>query len=188
MTRSTTFHREPNTRPGRVPGLGCGARGSVDLAGSRAQVTASGTRLRAGRSRRSSTGSVVRTSSTVPRSSGWSPHWPTGCLIRPTLWLPPRLGSGVVESRPFGGTFTLDAPRRRLGINTVLTGRPRDTEVTERVLFALVANRALAPSYEAGRRGLDQPRAAASSSYDGRPSPGRHPMIISCGRSRLHRT
>jgi hypothetical protein len=62
------------------------------------------------------------------------------------------------ESRPFGGTFTLDALWRRLGIDTVLTsldtgpsstprrGRPRATEVTERVLFGLVANRALAPT------------------------------------------
>jgi hypothetical protein len=62
------------------------------------------------------------------------------------------------ESRPFGGTFTLDALWRRLGIDTVLRGldtgpdstprrgRPREVEVTERVLFALVANRALAPS------------------------------------------
>ena len=62
------------------------------------------------------------------------------------------------ESRPFGGTFTLDALWRRLGIDTVLSGldtgpdgtprrgRPREIEVTERVLFGLVANRALAPS------------------------------------------
>ena len=57
-----------------------------------------------------------------------------------------------------GGTFALDALWRRLGIDTVLQGldtgpdstprrgRPRDTAVTERVLFGLVANRALAPS------------------------------------------
>nr|WP_219420065.1 hypothetical protein [Pseudonocardia nigra] len=58
------------------------------------------------------------------------------------------------ESRPFGGTFTLDALWRQLGIDTVLRGldttprrgRPRDTSQTERVLFGLVANRALAPS------------------------------------------
>ena len=62
------------------------------------------------------------------------------------------------ESRPFGGTYLLDALWRRLGIDTVLTsldpgpggkqrrGRPRDTAATERVLFGLVANRALAPS------------------------------------------
>src|SRR3954471_24987514 len=62
------------------------------------------------------------------------------------------------ESRPFGGTFVLDALWRRLGIDTVLKGldtgpdgrprrgRPREVEVTERVLFGLVANRALAPS------------------------------------------
>jgi hypothetical protein len=61
------------------------------------------------------------------------------------------------ESRPYGGTFVLDTLWRRLGIDTVLTGlqagtsrprrgRPRQVEVTERVLFGLVANRALAPS------------------------------------------
>ena len=58
------------------------------------------------------------------------------------------------ESRPFGGTFVLDALWRRLGIDTVLRGldakprrgRPRDSATTERVLFGLVANRALAPS------------------------------------------
>ncbi len=60
------------------------------------------------------------------------------------------------ESRAFGGTFTLDALWRRLGIDTVLRGldakakprrdRPREVETTERVLFGLVANRALAPS------------------------------------------
>ena len=61
---------------------------------------------------------------------------------------------GFLESRPFGGTFTLDTLWRRLGIDTVLRGldakprrgRPREVEVTERVLFGLVANRALAPS------------------------------------------
>src|SRR5580765_6217292 len=54
------------------------------------------------------------------------------------------------ESRPFGGTFALDALWRRLGIDTVLKGldtgpggtrrrgRPREVEVTERVLFGLV--------------------------------------------------
>jgi hypothetical protein len=56
------------------------------------------------------------------------------------------------ESRPFGGTFTLDALWRRLGIDTAIRGlaaapprrgRPREVEVSERVLFALVANRAL---------------------------------------------
>jgi hypothetical protein len=57
------------------------------------------------------------------------------------------------ESRPFGGTFTLDALWRRLGIDTAITsldtkarrGRRREVGVTERVLFALVANRALDP-------------------------------------------
>ena len=55
------------------------------------------------------------------------------------------------QSRPFGGTFTLDGLWRRLGIDTAITalaakprrGRPRESTLVERVLFALVANRAL---------------------------------------------
>ncbi|NKQ55651.1 IS1634 family transposase [Amycolatopsis sp. K13G38] len=62
-------------------------------------------------------------------------------------------GAGPAElaftsSRPVGGTLVLDALWRRLGIDTVmarlLEGRKRDPR-TERVLFALVANRALDP-------------------------------------------
>jgi hypothetical protein len=80
-------------------------------------------------------------------------------LLDPADALAATAGSELqfLQSRPFGGTFTLDALWRRLGIDTVLRGldagtsrprrgRPRDTEVTERVLFGLVANRALAPS------------------------------------------
>jgi hypothetical protein len=77
-------------------------------------------------------------------------------LLDPADALAATAGSELefCESRPFGGTFTLDALWRRLGIDTVMRGldttprrgRPRDTEVTERVLFGLVANRALAPS------------------------------------------
>ncbi len=55
----------------------------------------------------------------------------------------------VTDSRPVGGTHLLDALWRRLGIDTAMTGllagRKLDARV-ERVLFALVANRALAPS------------------------------------------
>jgi hypothetical protein len=58
-------------------------------------------------------------------------------------------GLSFVSSRPLGGAHVLDAMWRRLGIDTVmarlLKGRRRDPMV-ERVLFALVANRALAPS------------------------------------------
>jgi IS4 transposase len=54
-----------------------------------------------------------------------------------------------LESRPLGGTHVLDGMWHRLGIDKVisglLTGRRRDPRV-ERVLFALVANRALAAS------------------------------------------
>jgi hypothetical protein len=58
-------------------------------------------------------------------------------------------GPAFVESRPLGGTWVLDALWRRLEIDTMMRrlfkGRRLDPS-TERVLFALVANRALAPS------------------------------------------
>ena len=58
-------------------------------------------------------------------------------------------GLEFTESRPLGGTWALDALWSRLGIGTemrrLLKGRRRD-ETAERVLFALTANRALAPS------------------------------------------
>jgi hypothetical protein len=62
-------------------------------------------------------------------------------------------GLAFTESRPYGGSYVLDALWQRLGIGTILTGlraagrgRPRDGAAAERVLFGLVANRALAPS------------------------------------------
>ena len=77
---------------------------------------------------------------------------PDRCAERDRRW-----ELAFCESRAFGGTFTLDALWRQLGIDTVLKGleggrgrarrgRPREVEVTERVLFGLIANRALAPS------------------------------------------
>jgi hypothetical protein len=58
-------------------------------------------------------------------------------------------GLEFTGSRPLGGTWALDALWARLGIGKetrrLLKGRRRD-ESAERVLFALVANRALAPS------------------------------------------
>jgi hypothetical protein len=58
-------------------------------------------------------------------------------------------GLEFAESRPLGGTHVLDALWERLGIGPamreLLTGR-RLGPSAERVLFALVANRALAPS------------------------------------------
>ena len=57
------------------------------------------------------------------------------------------------QSRPFGGAYVLDALWQRLGIGKILAGlassgrgRPRDVQAAERVLFGLVASRALAPS------------------------------------------
>jgi hypothetical protein len=62
-------------------------------------------------------------------------------------------GLEFTESRPYGGAYVLDQLWHRLGIGTILAGlpssgrgRPRDAAAAERVLFGLVANRALAPS------------------------------------------
>jgi hypothetical protein len=58
-------------------------------------------------------------------------------------------GLEFVESRPLGGAWLLDGLWHQLGIDTLLrrlaAGTRRDP-IVERVLFALVANRALAPS------------------------------------------
>src|SRR3954469_23203976 len=58
-------------------------------------------------------------------------------------------GLEFVESRPVGGAWLLDGLWHRLGIDTLLrrlaAGTRRDL-IVERVLFAFVANRALAPS------------------------------------------
>jgi len=55
----------------------------------------------------------------------------------------------VLDSRPLGGTWTLDRVWERLGlgaaIRRVATGRRLDGEAVERVVFALVAQRALRP-------------------------------------------
>jgi Transposase DDE domain len=58
-----------------------------------------------------------------------------------------------VSSVPFGGAYVLDQLWRRLKIDQIVgrvgqpkRGRRRDMTATERVLFALVANHALAPS------------------------------------------
>jgi transposase len=72
-------------------------------------------------------------------------------LLDPADALTAAAGAGLTftESRPLGGSFALDGLWRRLGIDTairrLLAGRRFDERV-ERVLFALVAGRALAPS------------------------------------------
>jgi DDE family transposase len=62
-------------------------------------------------------------------------------------------GLEFMSSVPFGGAYVLDQLWRRMRIEQVISrvgqprrGRRRDMTATERVLFALVANRALAPS------------------------------------------
>jgi Transposase DDE domain len=56
----------------------------------------------------------------------------------------------LVDSRPMGGAYVLDQLWQRLGIDTAirtaLTGQRVDGDRVERILFALVANRALKPS------------------------------------------
>src|SRR5204863_136220 len=55
---------------------------------------------------------------------------------------------GVGQSRPFGGAYVLDALWRRLGVADAIAaavGARRFATDVERVLFALVANRALRP-------------------------------------------
>jgi hypothetical protein len=58
-------------------------------------------------------------------------------------------GLEFTESRPLGGTWTLDALWSQLGIGPAMRKLLKDRRLddsAERVLFALVANRALAPS------------------------------------------
>jgi Transposase DDE domain len=72
-------------------------------------------------------------------------------LLDPAAALRATAGSDLsfIGSRPWGGTDVLDGLWRRLGIDTAMTkllARRRITSPFERVLFGLVANRALAPS------------------------------------------
>ncbi|HXZ72389.1 MAG TPA: IS1634 family transposase [Streptosporangiaceae bacterium] len=76
-------------------------------------------------------------------------------LLDPAGALAATAAPGLVflESRPLGGVHVLDALWRRLGIDAIIAGagqqgrgRPRDNGANERVLFGLVASRALKPS------------------------------------------
>jgi len=72
-------------------------------------------------------------------------------LLDPADALAATAGSGLTftDSRPLGGTFALDGLWHKLGIDTAirrLLADRRFDERVERILFALVANRALAPS------------------------------------------
>ncbi len=72
-------------------------------------------------------------------------------LLDPAAALKATAGSDLsfMSSRPLGGTDVLDGLWRRLGIDSVLNrllARRRVRSPFERVLFGLVANRALAPS------------------------------------------
>ena len=72
-------------------------------------------------------------------------------LLDPAAALRATAGSDLsfLGSRPLGGTDVLDGLWRRLGIDTAMTkllAKRRVSSPFERVLFGLVANRALAPS------------------------------------------
>jgi hypothetical protein len=72
-------------------------------------------------------------------------------LLDPAAALRATVGSDLsfICSRPLGGTDVLDGLWRRLGIDTVMSrmlATRRGNSPFERVLFGLVANRALAPS------------------------------------------
>jgi transposase len=67
-----------------------------------------------------------------------------------------------VESRPMGGALVLDGLWRRLGIDAVMAGLLEGRRLdpgAERVLFALVANRALEPSSKLAATGWVRERA-----------------------------
>jgi len=72
-------------------------------------------------------------------------------FLAPEATLAASAGEGFdfLDSRPLGGSWVLDGLWQRLGIDALLRralkGRRRD-QAAERVLFALVANRALSPS------------------------------------------
>jgi hypothetical protein len=73
-------------------------------------------------------------------------------------------GLEFAESRPCGGAYVLDQLWQRLGIGMILAGlassgrgRPRDAQAAERVLFGLVANRALADQVAGHPLGLINP-------------------------------
>ena len=69
----------------------------------------------------------------------------------------PARGSTSSGSRPLGGVWLLDGLWRALGVDRALAGvlgPRRFTTDVERVLFALVANRAIGSVLEARRRGV----------------------------------
>ncbi len=85
-----------------------------------------------------------------------APGRPGHAVSRPAAALAATTeGLEFTESRPLGGTWALDALWSRLGISPAmrkLLKCRRLDDSAERVLFALVANRALAPSSKLGQR------------------------------------
>ena len=110
--------------------------------------TTSGTRPPRPRRCGCCTTSAARTRSTRPRSSGW-PGRCAACWTRAGRRRCGEPGLAYAGSVAFGGPWLLDQLWQRLGIGAILTarlGKTRRDAAAERVLFALVANRALDPS------------------------------------------
>lgn len=71
----------------------------------------------------------------------------------PTLFAEKNPEMKLLSSRPMGGAWFLNGLWQRIGINALLEKRLKDREFKteiERVIFAMVANRALAPSSKLG--------------------------------------
>jgi len=96
-----------------------------------------------GREDEASRAALERLAGSLQRFLSAAPEDPQGNLFAAAE------GFDFLGSRPLGGSYALDGLWRRLGIDAalrrLLKGRRRDP-AAERVLFALVANRALAPS------------------------------------------
>jgi len=88
-------------------------------------------------------------------------------------------GWEFVSSVPLGGAYVLDGLWRRLGIDAVIrgcvAGRRLDGRSLERSLFALVPNRALAPSSKLGRPRQRHEQGLPPGPAAGHRGDGRHP-------------
>jgi len=98
-----------------------------------------------GREDEASRAALERLAGSLQRFLAAAPEDPQGSLFAAAA----AEGFDFLGARPLGGTYALDGLWRRLGIDAalrrLLKGKRRDA-AAERVLFALVASRALAPS------------------------------------------
>ena len=171
------FHRYMHRAVQAVRSVICGVLSSLCTCGRRrgetrtaarsatcSWPTTNGTPRRGGRARRSSTTSAARTSSTpgcgpaagrraVPAPGARGGRWPRGA------------GPGVHRVPAAGRHARPGRLWRRLGMDQAMQGSLRaagSDPAAERVLFALVANRALAAVLQARRRRVGRVRTCTS--------------------------